>query len=162
MTTDLPRELARLPRYSVHKLMTYAGVERSMGSVLDLDLNEARIVASVWVEDRRALKPTTTLRAVITTTQVLETFGPEVIDLGAEGLAVAKALASIDAEVPEGWERCGSHCPEAGKWGAGVDPSYLNSWTRRHAWRPTTHGGFTIHTIATIPPPYEPEGVPHA
>jgi hypothetical protein len=83
------------PTYTLHKFMAWDGREHPMGVVAGLNREDARDFAQLWVTDRTALQRTTQLRAVITETRVVEVHGPEVIDLGPEGAAMARALNQV-------------------------------------------------------------------
>ena len=85
------------PTYSQHKFMAWDDAEHPMCVVLNLSLEDARAFARLWVTDRAAVQPTTQLRAVITERRVVEVYGPEGIDLGPEGAAMARALLRKEA-----------------------------------------------------------------
>jgi hypothetical protein len=73
-------------------------------------------------------------------------FAEEILRAVAEG----EALLIEPSAVPDGWEKCEGigNCPDAGKWGAGVDPHDHTVWHRWHAWhQANAFHGFTIHQV---------------
>jgi hypothetical protein len=61
---------------------------------------------------------------------------------------VGRSLLEPEKPIPPGWSKCIGidSCPDAGKWGAGVDPNDHTAWTHWHAWhRVNANHGFVIH-----------------